>query len=70
MTATITAAATWPARALWRLLLTAYLRRLIADAERDLFWMEQDLERLPKQIEIHRAHLSSLGVRLIDAEQS
>lgn len=51
-----------------RAIRAAYLRYLIDGVERDIFWAEQDLERLPKKIELYRKHLSSLGVQLIDAQ--
>ena len=53
-----------PARAIR----AAYLRYLINGVERDVFWAEQDLVHLPKQIALYRKHLSSLGVQLIDAQ--
>lgn len=52
----------------WRAIRAWYLRKLISATERDIFWAEQDLERLPAQIEVYRRHLSALGVQLIDAQ--
>lgn len=68
MVAQLRAHALWAILAPCRAIRAAYLRYLIDGVERDIFWAEKDLERLPKKIELYRKHLSSLGVKLIDAQ--
>ena len=46
----------------------AYLRALIRATERDLFWHEADLARMPLQIKMTRGHLEGLRIELMDVE--
>ena len=58
------AAAQWPARALH----AAYLRFQIRAAERDLQWMQHQIDHaslLPGQMAVHRDYIASLRVQLI-----
>lgn len=61
------AAAQWPARALH----AAYLRFQIRAAERDLQWMQHQIDhaaKLPAQMAVTRDYISQLRVRLATGE--
>ena len=71
MTAALQNTLRWPARALMRVLHGLYIDWLIRSAERDIAYMQHEMERaakLPEQIDVHRQHISALRCRLITGD--